>query len=94
MEKSERHLLDGMKFCTHKHTNSTNDGNFRDGNRNTVKTLVTEGCTTHKGYVDLSIQIANTYRISGRTWRQIKKTSFHPKCPTYLQSCGGNITNI
>jgi hypothetical protein len=72
------------------------EGNFKEGLKD-VKPLLTKDHTTCIGYVDSRDRMANSYSISKRTCKWMKKF-FHLLHLTILnsyivyKSCGGNVT--
>jgi hypothetical protein len=53
------------------------EGNFCDESGNTLRPEIVDHYNQHIGYVDKSDRMANSYSISRRTWKWMKKLFFH-----------------
>jgi hypothetical protein len=75
------------------------EDNIMEGGK-AVKPLIIEDYTTQMDYVDLNDRMANSYNISKKTSKWMKKLFFHLLDLTILnlyilcKSCGGNMAHL
>jgi hypothetical protein len=91
-DKSDVHML------TNTHV-SPAEGNFCDESGNALKPAIVEDYNRHMGYADKSDKMANSYSISRRMWKWMKKLFFHLLDLTILnshillKSCGPKLSH-
>jgi hypothetical protein len=74
------------------------EGNFCDESGNALKPAIVADYNRHMGYVDKGDRMANSYSISRRTWKWMKKLFFHLALTMLnshilLKSCGSNLSH-
>jgi hypothetical protein len=91
-DKCDVHMLTNIHV-------SPAEGNFCDESGNALKPATMEDYNRHMGYIDKSDRMANSYSISCRTWKWMKKLFFHLldltilNSHSVLKSCGSKFSH-